>query len=67
VFNEGLRTLPAIFGIDDTVHGYFPHHCNTPENHNYIGETPDITQVGVDNMKVEDVSASNTWYSDKLI
>ena len=35
-FNEGLRKLPAIVGIKETVKGYVPHHFNTPENQTYI-------------------------------
>jgi hypothetical protein len=67
LFNEGLRTLPAIFGIKDTVPGYFPHHCNTPDNRICAGEIPYTKHSGVDHMQVEDVAAFNTWYSEKLI
>ena len=65
-FNEGLRKLPAIFGIKETVKGYFPHHFNTVENQNYIGVIPDIKYFGVDNMKVEDILVFNEWYNEQI-
>ena len=64
-FNEGLRKLPAIFGIKETVKGYFPHHFNTVENQNYIGVIPDIKYFGDNNMKVEELPDFNKWYIEQ--
>jgi hypothetical protein len=61
-FNEGLRKLPEIFGIKETVKGYFPHHFNIEEHNNYIGVIPDIKYFGCNNMKVEDLPDFNKWY-----
>jgi hypothetical protein len=64
-FNEGLRNLPEIFGIKETVKGYFPHHFNSEEHQNYIGVIPDIKYVGCNNMKVEDLPDFNKWYLEQ--
>ena len=64
-FNEGLRTLPAIFGINETVKGYFPNHFNTPEKHTYVGIIPDIKHFGANNMKVADLPDFNKWYLEQ--
>ena len=58
-----MKTLPAIFGIKETVKGYFPHHFNTPENQNYIGYIPEMKHFGANAMKVEDLLDFNKWYS----
>jgi hypothetical protein len=61
LFNEGFRTLPAIFGINETVKGYVPLHFKTPETPKSRGVIPHIKHFGIDNMKVEDVSDFSTW------
>jgi hypothetical protein len=64
-FNEGLRTLPAIVGIKETVKGYVPHHFNIEEHNNYIGVIPDIKYFVCNNMKVEDLPDFNKWYLEQ--
>ena len=51
-FLSPLAALSKTYGID-TVKGFFPHHFNTIENQNYIGNIPSEEQFGVKNMDPE--------------
>ena len=63
-FQSGLRKLPAIFGIKETVKGFFPHHFNTPENQNYIGIIPNEAAFGYRNTKPEEHEEFLSWYEE---
>jgi hypothetical protein len=52
-FLQPLKALSETYNID-TLKGFFPHHFNTPENQNYIGEIPSEEMFGVKNMQPED-------------
>lgn len=51
LMHSPLAALSKMFGIPDTVKGYFPHFFNTKENQHYVGEIPDIKFYGVNEMK----------------
>ena len=48
-FLEKLSKLSKTYDID-TIKGHFPHHFNTPENHDYVGCIPCEDMFGVKNM-----------------
>jgi hypothetical protein len=48
-FLEPLKNLSSTYKID-TLKGFFPHHFNTKENQNYVGQIPDENMFGVNNM-----------------
>ena len=46
-----------------TEKGYFPHHCNLPENQNVVGRYPSIDYYGPKNMSPTKIADFNKWYS----
>ena len=60
LFLSPLAALSKTYGID-TVKGFFPHHFNTIENQNYIGNIPSEEQFGVKNMDPE-IYKKIPWY-----
>ncbi len=60
-----LSEFPKAFGIAELEKGYFPHHFNTSENANYIGQWPDAYFYGPALMKPDKRDAFYTWYSQQ--
>jgi hypothetical protein len=44
-----LRKLPEAFGLASRK-SFYPHYFNTKEKMDYVGEMPDISYYGVDQM-----------------
>jgi len=61
-FLAPLRELPNIFDIKECTKGDFPHKFHIKENQNYIGNIPDISFYGPENMKPEVFEEFIEWY-----
>ncbi|ESO85566.1 hypothetical protein LOTGIDRAFT_155055 [Lottia gigantea] len=60
-----LRDLPKTFGITELMKGYFPHFFNKPENAQYVGDYPPVTDYDPDGMSVGEREKFYTWYKEQ--
>ena len=61
-FNTGLANLPALFGLNELVKGFFPHLFSTREHQDYKGEMPDEQYYDPDGMKEARRTEFFEWY-----
>ena len=65
-FLQPLKKLSETYNIDE-IKGHFPHHFNTPQNQNYIGNIPDEKEFGVKNMMPDAyIKDFKPWYDKQL-
>lgn len=57
-----LSKLPKVFGFENSIKGYFPHHFSSEKNLKYIGPYPPPEAYGCDQMSVEDRERFLKWY-----
>lgn len=60
-----LKDMPKTFGMTELKKGYFPHFFNRPENANYIGAYPPITDYDPDGMSVGEREKFLSWYQQQ--
>jgi len=60
-----LKEVPKAFGLntDDFKKGWFPHFFHTLENQAYVGQYPDKSFYGYDQMKTEDAIVFLKWHT----
>ena len=56
-----LRKLPEAFGLT-VAKSWYPHYFNTLANLDYIGNIPDITYYGVDEVSGSERNEFLAWY-----
>jgi hypothetical protein len=59
-----LRKLPEAFGLS-VRKSWYPHYFNTKTNLNYVGQIPDVSQYGVDDMSVSERREFMNWYDER--
>jgi len=57
-----LRDFPKTFELNELAKGYFPHKFNTDENQHYVGQYPDKSYYGYEEMKKADREKFEEWY-----
>ena len=57
-----LRDFPKTFGLTELTKGYFPHKFNMDENQHYVGQYPDKSYYGYEEMKKADREKFEEWY-----
>ena len=57
-----LADFPKTFGLDELAKGYFPHHFNTKENGQYVGELPDPWYYDPNGMSPDGRKKFFEWY-----
>jgi hypothetical protein len=58
-----LRQLPEAFGLP-VPKSWYPHYFNTKNNLDYVGQMPDVSQDGVDEMTVSEMRYSTVWFDE---
>ena len=57
-----LRDFPKTFDLTELTKGYFPHKFNTDDNRDYVGQYPNKSYYGYDEMKKEERDKFDKWY-----
>ena len=57
-----LRDFPKTFGLTELTKGFFPHKFNTDDNQDYVGQYPDKSYYGYEEMKKVDREKFDEWY-----
>ena len=61
-----LRKLSSAFGLTASK-GWYPHYCNTQENLDYVGSTPDTSYYGTDEMSAAERTEFLEWYGQSAV
>jgi hypothetical protein len=56
-----LRKLPEAFGLSSSK-SWYPHYFNTEENLDYVGDMPDVSYYGADEMGDSERKDFIAWY-----
>ena len=62
-----LECMPEIFGIDapEMKKQFFPYEFNVPENQDYIGPLPPVTQYATAQMSSKKLAAFEAWHKEE--